>query len=334
MSTMDRCQNRKTSVAVPRILVVDDDADIGEFIVVAAREMDLSCTATTNAGDFLSALNPEVTLILVDLMMPDIDGIELLRLLGQQSCNAGIILMSGFDMRVLETAEELGNSLGLHVVGRLQKPFRLMELEKILRTQAMVGAPSVVIHKQPVAIEDYELEQAIVRKEFVLHYQPQLNIATGQVVGVEALVRWRHPKRGLVCPDDFIGRMESLGLIDQLGWLVAERGLMEISQFPAMSGISLTLSLNVSARSLNDLHFPDRFLILAHQCGVMPQNIILEITESGLIRELSSALDILTRLRMKHFQLSIDDFGTGFAMMRQLRHVPATELRDSSGIFT
>ena len=106
---------------------------------------------------------------------------------------------------------------------------------------------------------------------------------------------------------------------------------MEISQFPAMSGISLTLSLNVSARSLNDLHFPDRFLILAHQCGVMPQNIILEITESGLIRELSSALDILTRLRMKHFQLSIDDFGTGFAMMRQLRHVPATELKIDQG---
>ena len=216
----------------PRILVIDDEGDVGEFIVAAAQAMDFGCIATTNAADFMTALNPEVTLIMVDLIMPDMDGIELLRLLGQQSCKAGIVLMSGFDKRVLETAEELGKSLGLSVVGRLQKPFRLVELEEILRTHATVGAPTCQSLAQSIAYAEDELRHAIERDEFVLHYQPQLNIATGRVVGLEALVRWQHPERGLVFPDDFIGRMESLGLIDQLGWLVAERGLTEIRQFP------------------------------------------------------------------------------------------------------
>jgi EAL domain-containing protein (putative c-di-GMP-specific phosphodiesterase class I) len=180
-------------------------------------------------------------------------------------------------------------------------------------------------------VADDELRHAIERDEFVLHYQPQVALATGSVVGVEALVRWRHPQRGLIFPGDFISRLESLGLIDQLGWLVAARGLTEIGQFLRKDGAPLTLSINVSAYSLHDLQFPDRFVSLAGKFGVPPARVILEITESGLIRELSSALDILTRLRMKQVQLSIDDFGTGYAMMQQLRHVPATELKIDQG---
>ncbi len=310
-----------------KILVIDDEGDVGDIIVSTAQSMNLGCTATTNAADFLKALLPDVTLIMMDLAMPETDGIELLRLLGKKQCKAGIVLMSGFDRRVLETAEQLGRSLGLTAVGQLQKPFRLPELEDILRTHATCKAPEPSVQRLPIAIPEQDLRRAVERSEFVLFYQPQVEIATNRVVGLEGLVRWQHPERGLVFPDSFINRLEALDLIDQLGWIVIRRGLSEMAQFARRDGTPLTLSINVSARSLHDLEFPDKVLALVRQCAVPPRNMILEITESSLIRELSNALDILSRLRMKGMQLSIDDFGTGYAMMHQLRYVPATELK-------
>jgi len=181
--------------------------------------------------------------------------------------------------------------------------------------------------KPKAILQAEDLRRAVELDEFVLHFQPQIEIATGKVVGVEALVRWQHPERGLVFPDDFIARAEELGLIDQLGWIVANRGLSAIGQFADKTGVPLKLSLNVSAYSLHDLKFPDLLLALLKKYGVDAENLIFEITESGLIHELSTSLDVLTRLRMNRVNLSIDDFGTGYAMMRQLRRIPATELK-------
>ncbi|MES2069613.1 MAG: EAL domain-containing response regulator [Pseudomonadota bacterium] len=315
------------SKELPHLLIIDDERDVGEFVGIVAQSLGFEYTATTNAGDFLNALNDSVTLIMMDLMMPDMDGVELLRLLGQQKCKTTLILMSGYDKRVLETAEELAQTLGLSVAGHLQKPFRLPDLEKLLKGYALLNVVAPVARQASRTVTKEELQRAMVREEFILHYQPQLEIATGQVVGVEALVRWQHPERGLVFPDDFIPQAEVLGVIDELGWYVARLGLSEIRQFVNPEGTLLKLSLNVSPQSLHDLRLPDTFIALARQYGVAPENVVLEITESGLIKELASALDILTRLRMKRVHLSIDDFGTGYAMMQQLRHVPATELK-------
>ncbi|WP_394779519.1 EAL domain-containing protein [Undibacterium sp.] len=311
----------------PHLLIIDDEKEVGEFAGIVAQSLGFEFTATTNAEDFLKALDDDITLIMMDLMMPDMDGIELLRLLGQQKCRTTVILMSGYDKRVLETAEELAQTLGLSVAGHLQKPFRLAELQKLLKGYALLNVAPPVARQASKAVTKDELLRAMVREEFILHYQPQLDIATGQVIGVEALVRWQHPERGLVYPDDFIPQAEVLGVIDELGWYVARLALSEIRQFVNKEGTLLKLSLNVSPQSLHDLRLPDTFVALARQYGVAPENVVLEITESGLIKELSSALDILTRLRMKRVHLSIDDFGTGYAMMQQLRHVPATELK-------
>ena len=127
--------------------------------------------------------------------------------------------------------------------------------------------------------------------------------------------------------DNFIGRMENLGLIDRLGWIVIDHAMREVGQFADIDGMVPTLSLNVSVHSLRNLEFPDRFLAVVEKYGISAGNVTIEITETGLIKELSTTLDVLTRLRMKQVQLSIDDFGTGYAMMQQLRNVPATELK-------
>lgn len=136
-----------------------------------------------------------------------------------------------------------------------------------------------------------------------------------------------HPQYGLIFPDQFISLAESFGLIDEITWLVIKIAVKEIPSLKRQIGFSCMLSLNLSPYSLQDLAFPDKLLSLINQSGINPENIILEITETGLLNELSSALDIFTRLRLKKIQLSIDDFGTGYAMMQQLKLIPATEIK-------
>jgi EAL domain-containing protein (putative c-di-GMP-specific phosphodiesterase class I)/CheY-like chemotaxis protein len=313
--------------AIQRILVIDDEIDVCEFVSAAAQGLGFECTATTDAKTFLDALSPKTTLILLDLMMPEMDGIELLRHLGERKCKAGIVLMSGSGKQIMESAAHLAQVLGLSIVSHLHKPFRLTELEEVLQKYAASEAAPIVKKAPRIVIQKEELRAAIDRDEFVLHYQPQIDIATGRVIGVEALVRWKHPERGLIFPDNFIGRMEELGLIDELGWIVVNRGLSEVGQFASGDGKVPMLSLNESVYALHDLKFPDILVSIAEKHGISPANVTIEVTESRLIEEMSRTLDVLTRLRMKQVKLSIDDFGTGYAMMQQLKQIPATELK-------
>jgi EAL domain-containing protein (putative c-di-GMP-specific phosphodiesterase class I) len=322
-----------------KVLVIDDNRDLCEFISLAADHFNWECKTTSNAASFLKALTPDITLILLDLVMPEMDGIELLRLLGQQQCGAGIVLMSGVGKRVMETADELARTLGLHIVGHLQKPFDLNQLETVMTRphRAINHMPASGARERRVISND-DLRLALQRNEFVLHYQPQIEFATGKVVGMEALVRWLHPDGSLIFPDDFISSLETMGSIDDLGWLVAERAFAEMRQFVDGRGDMPAVSINASVHSLLDLNFPDKLIALANKFGVPAEKITIEITESGLIKELSKSLDVLTRLRMKGVQISIDDFGTGYSMLQQLRRIPATELKiDRSfvnGMFT
>ncbi|MGA7109495.1 MAG: EAL domain-containing response regulator [Terracidiphilus sp.] len=315
-----------------KVLVIDDDSTVCELVSALARTMGLVCETTKDAANFLERITPDTSLIVLDLMMPEMDGIEVLRLLGKRHCKARILLMSGMDKRVLETAEKLAQSLGLPVVGHLQKPFPLNELKDVLSSLAVIEAPEALQEVPVLKISDEQLHSAISQNEFVNYYQPQISLETGQVVGVEALARWQNPDRGTVLPENFITRLENLGLIDELCWSAAELAMSEAKNFVGKRGVLPRVSINVSMHSLRKLDFPDSLMSLAKKYDFPPEAIAVEITESGLMKEISHTLDVLTRLRMKNFQLSIDDFGTGYAMMRQLQNVPATELKIDKSI--
>ena len=309
-----------------RIVLIDDDRVVGEIVSALAKAMGLQCDITRTPEDFFDRIGPDTTLILLDLVMPEMDGIEILRLLGERNCKARIVLMSGINIRVIETAKKLAQSLGLVVVGHLQKPFPIDQLQELLGANLSNEKAAVHQNEERVSITDEDLIRAFDRDEFVIYYQPQINIASGVVTGVEALSRWQHPELGLVFPDNFISRIETLGLMDRFCWITAERALNEVKQFSAPNGYLPRLAINVSVSSLRDLKFPDIFMNLARKYDFPAERIVLEITESGLM-EFSLALDVLTRLRMRNFQLSIDDFGTGYSMMKQLQNVPAIELK-------
>jgi len=309
------------------ILVIDDDGDIGEIIATVALSMGFKCEATTDAATFLEKLSPDTKLVLLDLMMPQMDGIELLRLLAKQGCKAGIILMSGIGKRTIESAERFAKELGLFIVGHLQKPFHPSDLKEMLQKLPYLEPPTIVHQPHKVVIQKEELQSAFKHNEFVVYYQPQLDLMSGRVIGVEALARWLHPKRGLIFPDGFIGRLEKVGLIDELGWVVANCAISDLDQFTNGDGKTISLSLNASVDSLCNLDFPDKLVSIGEKCGVSAENFTIEITETGLIKELSRTLDTLTRLRMKRVKVSVDDFGTGYATMKQFKNIPATELK-------
>jgi EAL domain-containing protein (putative c-di-GMP-specific phosphodiesterase class I)/ActR/RegA family two-component response regulator len=310
----------------PHLLVVDDEPDLAEFLGAVAEGVGYRCTIANEVGAFAAAIQQHVDLILLDLVMPGADGIELLRMLAHAHHPAGVILMSGFDKRVLASAEALAKELGLSVRGHLQKPIRAVELEAFLATASSTPPPLAARTPDRPLISEQELALAIHEQQFAVHYQPQIDLANGAFIGVEALVRWQHPQRGIVYPDDFIGLAERTGHIDALSWVIYRRAAAEFRTLCDSHG-PLHLSLNLSACSLHDLETPEKLVRIALKAGFQLSCLVLEITETGLMRELARALDILTRLRMKGMGLSIDDFGTGYSMMDQLRRVPASELK-------
>ena len=310
-----------------RILILDDDKEIGELVSSTADGLGMECVFTGDADGFFLALTPDVTLILLDLVMPEIDGVEILRMLGEQQCRAGIVVMSGVGRRIIESAESLAATLGLSIVDHLIKPFSIAQLEEILLRSCKPEIARGAKSDRENPFDAADLSRAVDEEQFILHYQPQIELATGKCLGVEALVRWQRPGYGLVAPDSFIEFAEELDLIDDLTWLILKRGMSEMGDVRDQDGESLSLSFNVSVLSLRHLSFPDSFIAIASEYGVSPEKLILEVTETGLIRDLSKTLAVLTRLRMRKVRLSIDDFGTGYAMMQQLRLIPANELK-------
>ncbi len=309
------------------VLVIDDDPDIGEFVCESASFIGCHCVVTTNAEQFLQAITPEISLIFLDLLIPEIDGIQLLRLLSHLEYVPPIVFMSGVEKRVVETAQTLAESLGLTVAGHLLKPFRLKELEKLLLQLPNPILPPAAADPEATPILLAELLQACERGELLSYYQPQVSITTGEITGVESLARWQHPTRGLVQPRSFIALAEESGFIDELSWILLARNLAEFNSFQATQDHDITLSVNITVQSLRNLNFPDRLLAMARSEGVEPDRLNVEITETGLVNELQNSLDVLTRLRMKNVQLSIDDFGTGYSMLKQLQMIPSTQIK-------
>lgn len=264
-------------------------------------------------------------IIMLDLMMPDVDGVEVIRYLANNNCTAQLVLISGFDKSVLHSAQELAKEQNLNFSGCLNKPFRAEQLKAFLVgleiTPRTIRETSL---QQPISTE--ELVDAISNQQFIMHYQPKISFNQPGLLAVEALVRWQHPTRGLLSPDLFIPLAEEKNLIDALTWeifhLVLSQAKLWLSQ-----DLNVKIAVNMSANTLKDLELPKKMTALLSQYELEPSQIILEVTESALMTELITSLDILTRMRMKGFELSIDDFGTGYSSLSQLHRIPFSELK-------
>jgi diguanylate cyclase (GGDEF)-like protein len=171
-----------------------------------------------------------------------------------------------------------------------------------------------------------QLRRGIADGELVLHYQPKLALSSGAVDGVEALVRWQHPSRGLLFPDAFIDLAESAGLMSRLTSAVVEMSLAQCRAW-ADDGVRLTVSVNVSPSNLVDDEFPDEVAALLQRFRLPASALVLEVTESILMEDRERAVRVLSRLREAGVGVSIDDYGTGYSSLAYLATLPVTELK-------
>ena len=324
MSSPETAQKTTQETTKPRLIVVDDDPEIGAFVTGEAEAAGYAVEILHQPLRLLRHLQPAPELILLDLMLPGMDGVEVLRHLAACECPARIVLMSGCDRRVLETAGRLAAAQSLHIAGYLEKPIRAAALRALLQPETVERRPAASVD-HTVTVE--ELRQALGLDQFVLHYQPQVDFATGAWIGVEALVRWQHPERGLVYPDAFIPLIESHGLALSFTYRVLERALSECSALADAAGRTIALAVNLPPAALSDVHFPEEVMRRYRDLAEPGLPLKFEITETSLAADPVAALDILVRLRLKGFELAIDDFGTGHASLAQLYAHPFNELK-------
>ncbi|MDO9467187.1 MAG: EAL domain-containing protein [Thiobacillus sp.] len=171
-----------------------------------------------------------------------------------------------------------------------------------------------------------ELREAILSNQLCLYYQPQINHRSQRVIGLEALIRWHHPQRGFLGPDNFIPLAEEAGLIGPLTQWVLKTALKQLAVL-RREGHALTMAVNLSARNLHDMSLPGSVEALLAECGVTPEHLTLEITESAVMSNPSDALTILTELDRMGVTLAIDDFGTGYSSLAYLKRLPVDELK-------
>jgi diguanylate cyclase (GGDEF)-like protein len=172
-----------------------------------------------------------------------------------------------------------------------------------------------------------DLRRALESRELVNHYQPKCSLATGRIVGAEALVRWSHPQRGLVLPADFIPVAEEIGLIVPVGDWVLTRACFQLAAWRRDGRGSLGISVNLSRRQLSSPGFPERVAQIIAEAGIDAADVTLELTESSLLGDAGAVADRLAAVRAIGIKVSIDDFGTGYSSLAYLRALPVDEIK-------
>ncbi|HET8818864.1 MAG TPA: EAL domain-containing response regulator [Xanthomonadaceae bacterium] len=316
-----------------RVMVVEDHGFQRRMALRLLAELGIQQVSEAGGGagalDTLRQLRREAPgnapeVLLVDLDMPGMDGVEFIEHVARENLAPTVVLVSALDPALLNTVQAMTRAYGLRVIGCVEKPLTLAKLQDVLSRSDDVLHPLVeaAVPDVPVAA----LRQALAEGRVLPWFQLQVEIANGKPVGVEALARWERQDGGVILPRHFVPVLEREGLAGSLTESMLDQGCQWIRRWEAQ-GLCLQLSVNVSPATLADPDSADRYHAIVRGHGVDPAHIVLEITEGSVMTDAAVTLGVLARLRLKGFGLSVDDFGTGYSSLSQLSQVPFTELK-------
>lgn len=312
--------------ASPTLLIVDDDRTQRAIIGAAAARLGFFVVnaASVDAADGHLARQRFDTVI-VDLALGERDGIELLRSISKMRPIPRVIIVSGYEERILNAAVRFAHAAGIDDAVAIPKPVDPARLRALLGS-TMPPRPAGVPAASLPPMTASAIARGLDNGEFFPVFQPKIDLATGAVAGCEALARWHSPALGVVDPADFVAMAESTGQVMAITRAMLAQSIACAREFVAQDP-AFVLAVNVSAALLSDLSLPDEVDRILMECAVQPRSLLLEITESVAMSDIAGATDILVRLRIKGIGLAIDDFGTGYSSLSALARMPFSELK-------
>lgn len=304
--------------AVQRRALIDALGQLG-----ASRVTDVPDGATA-LRTLQASFTPRVDVAIIDLDLGGMDGLELLRALATQHASVRVIVVGAHSPDVLFSVESLAQALGIDLLGAIGKPVTSTKLKSLLdnfqpapRPHAPAPVPSFSFTEVGVGLQQRQFEPA---------FQPKIQLATGQVTGLEAFARWRHPEHGMLGPDAFIDALEQNNRVDFLDWSMIEMSVEHCRRYHD-AGIPISISLNLAPKTLAHPGFLRQIASTMSRHGVLPDYLTFEITESSILSFDVDFIERLVRLRMLGFGLAIDDYGTARSNLQLLARIPFTELK-------
>ncbi|WP_196220587.1 EAL domain-containing response regulator [Roseibium denhamense] len=309
-----------------KILIVDDDPFITKLTTKILTKIGYDTVLAAEDGarglEAVEAHGPDI--IICDLNMPGMDGLEFLRHLAERNAACGIVLVSGEEKRILQTAAQLAEAHRLNVLGSLQKPIKPDPLKALLDTYA---AQQEAAKRGPIDVLSLkDIQDGLKSGCIDVFFQPKVSVADRRIVGVEALARWRGADGRLIPPIAFVPVIEDNGLIDEMTRQVFEKSIAVLADW-WRKGLEISVAVNFSVDSLTRYEVFDLVSQAIAKEQADPGYVTIEVTESRIMDDIAAPLEILTRLRMKGLGLAIDDYGTGASSMQQLKRIPFTELK-------
>lgn len=319
-----------------RALVVDDH-DAQRFIVCnILQQLGFGeVVSVNNATAALHNIDKSEThpfdIAICDLQMPFMDGIEFVReLQKRKGYIPSLVFMSAFDSKVTRAAEMVAAAYKINVLGSIQKPVSLGVLKGVLERK-LNQRPSDVPPDNPLQFSIRQIRAGLKGDQFIPYYQPKINLVSGQCVGVEMLARWNHPVHGVLYPNSFSDIFRDEEGCSVLTKRLIVMGLADLARIKEQNK-KISIAINLTWHLMKQPSFTDFLLTQAIKYQINPADVMIEITESEEMNEMNSALDNMVRLRLYGFQLSLDDFGSGYSNMQVISQLPINQLKIDRGL--
>ncbi|MGZ8289201.1 MAG: EAL domain-containing response regulator [Telluria sp.] len=273
---------------------------------------------------FTESFAPTVDVAVIDLALPGMDGLELIRTLAGMNCRARLIVIGAHPSNLLFSIETMAQAYGLELLGTIPKPVGIARLQALLEYYVPPAQPCE--RKKGPTFTFAEIGLGLQARQFEPYFQPKIELATGQVKGLETFARWRHPEHGVLGPAAFIDALEQHNRIDFLDWTMIEKSVECCREFQDQ-GIPMAISINLAPETLAHQAFIQQISACVERHRVLPEYVTFEMPESSVLTTDPTFLERLVRLRMMGFGLAIDDYGTGRSNLQLLARVPFSELK-------